>query len=63
MEGEPVDGGAMVIIFIVGWLLLPITLIAVVIWCVYTGVQIGKEIAQKEREGIPIEEQFKEHVH
>ena len=60
MEAEDgLDTAVIVVIAVVAWLLLPITIIVAVIWCVSTGVKIGKEIVREEMEGHPLEEEEK----
>ena len=58
MEDEDgLDTAVIVVIAVVAWLLLPITIIVALIWCISTGVKIGKEIVREEMEGHPLEEE------
>lgn len=50
-------------IFVVGFLLLPITLVLLLMYSTYMGVQVGLEMVRKEMEDYPLEEREKLGVH
>lgn len=50
-------------IFVVGFLLLPITLILLLMYSTYLGIQVGLAMVHEELEDYPLEEREKLGVH